>query len=292
MKKLRKKYKEVCADLEDIEREHEREKEDLLDSIRNQDKDAKFYAAVLDILLTKAEIGKIKERSKYDEDKNEYIIPPFILRGKKVKFPKLGGRQSMEMVNQEKENRELEFEEHNRGSDINVEDDDEDDGGDPFWKNGGSSKQPYRGGLDSTKSQPNSNFRRSEGLGIPGKGDVNYMNVNATYASGNYRVQNTIGYEDMDRIKASKPNPKNVVLDPIQGGAYSEKTASSAHLGGSPSNLPPLKNTNAKLKPLNNGKNIEVSFKATLRFDENGPEIEDDYIDVPVVKKGGRLPKP
>ena len=40
---LRKKYQESLNEIKDLEKENEKDREDLLETIRTQDKDIKFY---------------------------------------------------------------------------------------------------------------------------------------------------------------------------------------------------------------------------------------------------------
>lgn len=52
MEKLRDKYKKAQAEVNDMQKEHQGEKEDLLDVIRTQEKNVKFCDKVMSILLT------------------------------------------------------------------------------------------------------------------------------------------------------------------------------------------------------------------------------------------------
>ena len=95
IKRLRKKYKDATREIKDLEKEHELNREDLLDTIRLQEKDIKINQSIIQNLLNSEEIEKIKGKAKWHDDKNEFIIPPFILKNKKVKFPKLPGAQGI-----------------------------------------------------------------------------------------------------------------------------------------------------------------------------------------------------
>ena len=53
------------------------------------------------------EIAKIKLKSDYDENADDWIVPPFQLRAKEVTLPSLGKKNGFDMMEQEKENREL-----------------------------------------------------------------------------------------------------------------------------------------------------------------------------------------
>lgn len=61
------------------------------------------------MLMKNSEIAKIKLKSSYDDNQNDWIIPPFILRGKEVSLPQMK-KNGYEMMEKEKENRELTIE--------------------------------------------------------------------------------------------------------------------------------------------------------------------------------------
>jgi hypothetical protein len=114
MKKLRAKVKILERDLKDHQKEQEGDREDLLDTIRAQEKDLDFYQGVLAMLLTKNELYKIKEKVEFDFEINKWIVPPFILKNKEVSFPKISN--AMNLVEQHLEERELQFTNDRAGS--------------------------------------------------------------------------------------------------------------------------------------------------------------------------------
>jgi hypothetical protein len=105
IKKLRAKYKTMERDLKDNQKEKEGDREELLDTIREQEKDLDFYKGVLEMLLTKNELYKIKEKVEFDFERNKWLVPPFILKGKEVSFPKISN--AMNLVEQSLNEREL-----------------------------------------------------------------------------------------------------------------------------------------------------------------------------------------
>jgi hypothetical protein len=96
-------------DLRDNQREKEGDRQELVDTIREQEKDLDFYQGVLSMLLTKGEIYKVKEKVEFDFERNKWIVPPFILKGKEVSFPKISN--AMNLVEQSLNERELQFNE-------------------------------------------------------------------------------------------------------------------------------------------------------------------------------------
>jgi len=93
IKKLRKKLKDANNEIKDLHREHELNKEDLLDTIRLLERDIKINNAIMAYLLSPEELEKIRAKARWHDDRNEFMVPPFVVRAKKVKFPKLGFNQ-------------------------------------------------------------------------------------------------------------------------------------------------------------------------------------------------------
>jgi hypothetical protein len=61
------------------------------------------------MLMKSEEIAKIKLKSSYDDNLNDWIVPPFILRAKEVTLPSLK-KNGYDVMEQEKETRELAIE--------------------------------------------------------------------------------------------------------------------------------------------------------------------------------------
>ena len=56
------------------------------------------------MLLKNDEIARLKTKSEYDDQLNDWNIPPFVLRAKEINFPKVNGKRIMA---QEKDERDL-----------------------------------------------------------------------------------------------------------------------------------------------------------------------------------------
>lgn len=76
----------------------------MIDSIRDTELDLKFYKKISKMLLKDEEIAKLKLKSTYEDD--DWVVPPFVLKGKEVTLPKLNGRQ---MVENQKNERDMEI---------------------------------------------------------------------------------------------------------------------------------------------------------------------------------------
>ena len=111
LKKLRKRYKAALAEIQDLESEHLNEKAELLESIRQLEVDCGFYKAITDNLLNDHNLYKIKAKSQYNDETSEWVIPPFILKGKQISLPKLGLQKAKKFVEEEKSQQIVDFKE-------------------------------------------------------------------------------------------------------------------------------------------------------------------------------------
>jgi len=98
------------TEIDDLNREHEYEKENLLDTIRELEKDLGFYEELTDMVFTKEEIIKIRGHTLWSENANHYKIPPFLFKDKEIKFPNLTYAQGIDLVENQKNLREMEVE--------------------------------------------------------------------------------------------------------------------------------------------------------------------------------------
>ena len=81
------------TEIEDLEHEHQFDKQQLLNTIRHNDKELKMHQAISKILLSDDEMMTIRTKAKWRDEKNAYFIPPFTFKGKRVEFPKLNNKQ-------------------------------------------------------------------------------------------------------------------------------------------------------------------------------------------------------
>lgn len=98
VKKLQQKYSQVNAELQDMTKETNDQKQELLYLIANNETDLKFSNALLASMLKESDIYKIKQKSAWDEFRKEWTVPAFILTDKKqdVSFPTINGKQRVE----------------------------------------------------------------------------------------------------------------------------------------------------------------------------------------------------
>ena len=95
LEEVTKKFKGQKREIRDIDKEHELEKQELLDTIRLMEKEQIMYYGICQMILTDDEIEIIKGASEWNEDNKKFKIPPFYFKDRKVVFPKLniGGMQ-------------------------------------------------------------------------------------------------------------------------------------------------------------------------------------------------------
>jgi hypothetical protein len=75
--KLQKKYKQMCRDLRDAQHENIKEKEEIMDSIRGGERELDFMRQIISVLLSKDELDQIRNESRWDEEREDWIIPKF-----------------------------------------------------------------------------------------------------------------------------------------------------------------------------------------------------------------------
>ena len=87
--KLQTQYKQICRDVRDAQHENMKEKEELLESIKLQDKEYDFVKQIISVVFSSEELQEIRNHSHWDEDKEDWIIPKFeIIEGRQ---PGTGG---------------------------------------------------------------------------------------------------------------------------------------------------------------------------------------------------------
>ncbi len=85
--KLRNKIKYLESEIIDLRYENERDREDIVETVKELTKESKLYKGMLKMLLGDGEIKKIVEMSKWNEDNQEWRIHPFSFREKKLQLP-------------------------------------------------------------------------------------------------------------------------------------------------------------------------------------------------------------
>ena len=76
-REMQKKYKQICYDVRDAERENYKSKEEQLDQLRGQDRELDFSKQIVAILLSENEQAQIREKAKWNEEYDDYLMKPF-----------------------------------------------------------------------------------------------------------------------------------------------------------------------------------------------------------------------
>ena len=77
---MQKKYKQICYDVRDAERENYCAKEEYLESIRTCDRELDFLKQIATVLYSGQEIDQIREASTYNEEKDDYNLTRFFFQ--------------------------------------------------------------------------------------------------------------------------------------------------------------------------------------------------------------------
>lgn len=111
VKKLQTKCNQTASELQDLTRETNNQKQELLDLIREQETEMKFSSAIVSMMLKDSDLFKIRQKSVFDEGKKEWTVPNFILTDKKtdITLPTINAKQRVE---QTKEDRNVQLEDH------------------------------------------------------------------------------------------------------------------------------------------------------------------------------------
>jgi hypothetical protein len=80
IKKLQDKYKNHDRELKDLDSEHLAEKQDFINELRNQRDDLNFFKKVFNFVFKAEEIARIRTKSTFDENSEEWTVPPFIFK--------------------------------------------------------------------------------------------------------------------------------------------------------------------------------------------------------------------
>lgn len=89
IKQYKEKHDGAQNEIKDLQKEHIYETEDMRVQLKQQDLDIKFYRQLVDMVMKQEELAKLKLKSTYDDDTNEWTIPVFLLKAREVALPSL-----------------------------------------------------------------------------------------------------------------------------------------------------------------------------------------------------------
>jgi len=303
---LKEKNKFLESEIRDLKYEIEKDKDEIISSTKESNKENKLYLGILKMILTDNEIKKIIDFSSWKEENEEWKIHPFSLNHKEtngpLNFPSLKGFQINDFLKNEFENRDLVFD--------------------------GDEKQSYKGALNGkafkkgtfkdvlndTKSGFNKNVI-SQVSNNNYKNNARYEEINNNYLNNYNNVNNS------NAVEKVKSYGKNILLDPINSKKMQkiennniiiinklEQKKFEDILKNTPKNIfnelsnsikkqgkilldpinPDLSNTK---KDFYNNKKMEVSFKATFKISGENSNSPQKQRNANVNKKLAKLEK-
>lgn len=114
IEKLRMMYKQEKQDKKDLDYEHEVQRQDLLDNVRELEREVGFCHEVFKVMFKENEVLKIRGRATYDDDKDKWVLPPFYLKDKEVNLPKL--KNNKQFIAENLDKRDIVFEDSEEGT--------------------------------------------------------------------------------------------------------------------------------------------------------------------------------
>jgi kinesin family protein 3/17 len=93
---LRGKYKAAMSEIKDLQTEHQGQKEELLDNLRNSETELEFYKKSLELILPEAQIELLRSKSQWDDENKTWTIPVYKIQDTQVylpNIPKLQGKR-------------------------------------------------------------------------------------------------------------------------------------------------------------------------------------------------------
>jgi chromosome segregation ATPase len=107
IEKLRAKYTQINKELRDVREEAEEHKEGMLDTIREQEREVEFLNLVTRALLKDFELQNLREKSRYDEFNQRWVLPVFYVKERAIQLPKVGIRNADSLISQELDKRDF-----------------------------------------------------------------------------------------------------------------------------------------------------------------------------------------
>lgn len=80
------------------------------------ERESKFYSAIVHRIISNEQIEILRGSSDWNDQTNDYNLVPFLLKDKKITFPKLSQRETEDLQEQDMQSRELLLYENNAES--------------------------------------------------------------------------------------------------------------------------------------------------------------------------------
>ncbi|CDW81221.1 kinesin motor domain containing protein [Stylonychia lemnae] len=118
IEKLKHRNRYADSEIEDLKNEFEYQREDLLESVRDQQKELEFQNEVIKAMLKDYEVQKLRNRAKYDDNNNKWVLPAFFIKEKEIHLPKIRQAQGQSLIQQELDKRDVVFEDQQEFQDF------------------------------------------------------------------------------------------------------------------------------------------------------------------------------
>ncbi len=291
--KLKQKIKEINSEINDLKIDNTKDRIDYMEGVKAIYRNNQFYREIIRYMLSDEELKKIIEMSKYNEEEDKWNVQSFSLQEKALALPtmKLGGLGNNRLPVQNKNigNKQIIFqnygnEDNNEKSNYNDEDKDE--------KNL-PPKFDLKKSIDSIngkKNKENENYNRyndhinnrinlrlsNEKIVIDGRKQAkSQVPVGRNISDSKKIMYNKNNDEERNNINRILMNQRErEIYEGINNGGKNKKIANPMLSSAANTNQIYSKaNRYGKvlLNPLlnNNGNKLEVSFKATVKINNN-----------------------
>lgn len=79
----------------------------MLDTVREQEREIEFLNHVMKTLLKDFELQNLREKARYDENNQRWVLPVFYVKDKLLQLPKVGMRNAEALVSNELDKRDV-----------------------------------------------------------------------------------------------------------------------------------------------------------------------------------------
>lgn len=84
---LRSRYKGALEEIDDLQHENENKHAEILSDLRDTQQELSLFKGLVDMMLTPHELQKIRQKCSFDEEADQWNIPPFYMKNKEVQLP-------------------------------------------------------------------------------------------------------------------------------------------------------------------------------------------------------------
>lgn len=101
-------------EIKDLRHEYEKEKEELLSTIRTQESEISKYRGIVETVMTEKQVEQIVNKSKFNEEEMSWSITPFLFKENTLIFPEATSKSLGDLLKKEKEKLNMYVSENSR----------------------------------------------------------------------------------------------------------------------------------------------------------------------------------